>query len=67
MAVTTFYKWQDKYGGMQSSDIKWLKQMEAENRKLKQMYTELSLTSQLQQEIIKKAIAPTSVRWGGGL
>ena len=39
---------------MQSSDIKRLKQLEAENRKRKQMYAELSLTSQLQQEIIKK-------------
>ncbi|KES10009.1 hypothetical protein GASC598I20_004830 [Gilliamella apicola SCGC AB-598-I20] len=55
MAVTTFYKWQDKYGGMQSSDIKWLKQMEAENRKLKQIYAELSLTSQLQQKNNKKS------------
>ncbi|KES10748.1 Transposase [Snodgrassella alvi SCGC AB-598-O02] len=54
MAFSTFYKWRDKYGGMQSSDIKRLKQLEAENRKLKQMYAELSLTSQLQQEIIKK-------------
>ena len=44
MAVSTFYKWRDKYGGMQSSDIKRLKQLEAENRKLKQMYAELSLT-----------------------
>ena len=54
MGVSTFYKWRDKYGGMQSSDIKRLKHLEAENRKLKQMYAELSLTSQLQQEIIKK-------------
>ena len=54
MAVSNFYKWLDKYGGMQSSDIKHLKQLEAENRKLKQMYVELSLTSQLQQEITKK-------------
>ena len=47
MVVSTFYKWRDKYGATQSSDIKRLKQREAENRKLKQMYTELNLTSQL--------------------
>ena len=42
-------------GGMQSSDIKQLKQLEeAENRKLKEMHTELSLNFHLQQEIIKK-------------
>ena len=47
MVVSTFYKWRDKYGATESSDIKRLKQREAENRKLKKMYTELSLTSQL--------------------
>ncbi|WP_374708368.1 transposase [Snodgrassella communis] len=51
---STFYKWRDKYGGMETSDIKRLKELEAENRKLKQMFAELSLKSQLQEEIIKK-------------
>nr|WP_239373205.1 transposase [Snodgrassella gandavensis] len=50
----TFYKWREKYGGMETSDIKHLKELEAENRKLKQMFAELSLKSQLQGEIIKK-------------
>ncbi|PIT52202.1 transposase [Snodgrassella alvi] len=51
---STFYKWRDKYGGIETSDIKRLKELEAENRKLKQMFAELSLKSQLQEEIIKK-------------
>ncbi|WP_100137475.1 transposase [Snodgrassella alvi] len=51
---STFYKWRDKYGGMETSDIKRLKELEAENRKLKQMFAELSLKSQLQEETIKK-------------
>ncbi|PIT56966.1 transposase [Snodgrassella alvi] len=51
---STFYKWRDKYGGMETSDIKRLKELEAENRKLKQMFAELSLKSQLQEDIIKK-------------
>ncbi|WP_080701906.1 transposase [Snodgrassella communis] len=51
---STFYKWRDKYGGMETSDIKRLKELEAENHKLKQMFAELSLKSQLQEEIIKK-------------
>ena len=47
-AMSTFYKWRYKYGGQQSSDIKRLKQLEeAENRKLKEMHTELSLNFQL--------------------
>lgn len=54
MSNSTFYKWREKYGGMETSDIKRLKELEAENRKLKQMFAELSLKSQLQEEIIKK-------------
>ncbi|PIT54173.1 transposase [Snodgrassella alvi] len=54
MGNSTFYKWCDKYGGIEMSDIKRLKELEAENRKLKQMFAELSLKSQLQEEIIKK-------------
>ncbi|OCG69465.1 transposase, partial [Gilliamella sp. Occ3-1] len=51
MGNSTFYKWREKYGGMETSDIKRLKELEAENRKLKQMFAELSLKSQLQEEI----------------
>ncbi|OCG57451.1 transposase [Gilliamella sp. Fer4-1] len=54
MGNSTFYKWREKYGGMETSDIKRLKELEDENRKLKQMFAELSLKSQLQEEIIKK-------------
>ena len=54
MGNSTFYKWREKYGGMETSDIKRLKELEAENRKLKQIFAELSLKSQLQEEIIKK-------------
>ena len=58
MGNSTFYKWREKYGGMETQDIKRLKELEAENRKLKQMFAELSLKSQLQEEIIKKLQCP---------
>ena len=51
---STFYKWRSKYGGMEASDVKKLKELEEENRRLKQMYADLSLKSQMQEEIIKK-------------
>jgi len=54
VASSTFYKWREKYGGMEASDVKRLKELEEENRRLKQMYADLSLKSQLQEEIIKK-------------
>ena len=54
VAQSTFYKWREKYGGMESSDVKRLKELEEENRRLKQMYADLSLKSQMQADIIKK-------------
>jgi len=51
---STLYKWREKYGGMEASDIKRLKELEEEKRRLIQMYADLSLKSQLQEEIIKK-------------
>lgn len=39
----TYYNWKAKYGGMEASDIKRLKDLEEENRRLKQMYADLSL------------------------
>lgn len=39
----TFYKWRSKYGGMQASDLKRLRELEDENRRLKHMYAQLSL------------------------
>ena len=54
VSVSTFYSWRAKYGGMEVSEAQRLKELEEENRRLKQMYAELSLKSQLQEEIIKK-------------
>lgn len=51
---STFYKWRSKYGGMEASDVRRMKELEDENRRLKQMYADLSLKSQMQEEIIKK-------------
>jgi putative transposase len=39
----TYYNWKSKYGGMEASDIKRLKELESENSELKKMYADLSL------------------------
>ncbi|MCO6504305.1 MAG: transposase [Snodgrassella sp.] len=54
MGNATFYPWRDQYGGMETSDSKPVKQLEAENRKLKQLLAELCLKAQLQEKSIKK-------------
>lgn len=52
MSSASFYKWRSKYGGMAGSDMKRLKELEDENRRLKKMYAE----SQMDAEILKDAL-----------
>ena len=54
VAQNTIYKWRSKYGGMELSDIKKLKELEDENRKLKQMYADLSLENHVLKDLIEK-------------
>jgi len=43
ISTATFYQWRSKYGGMEASDIKRLKELQEENEKLKRMYAEMVL------------------------
>ena len=54
VSSAAFYKWRSNYAGMNSKELKRLKELEEENRKLKQMYADVSLTLKMQEEIIKK-------------
>ncbi len=53
---SAFYKWKAKYGGMDASALKRLKELEAENSKLKQMYAELSLEHKVLKDIVEKKL-----------
>tara|TARA_Y100000034_G_C6899533_1_gene415506 strand:- start:660 stop:926 length:267 start_codon:yes stop_codon:yes gene_type:complete len=53
---STFYKWRSKYGGMEASDVKRLKELEEENRKLKDMFATLSLKHSMLEVIIAKKL-----------
>ena len=52
----SFYKWKAKYSGMDTSALKRLKELEEENRRLKQMYANLSLEYQALKEIVEKKL-----------
>ena len=52
----SFYKWKGKYSGMSFNELKRLKELEEENRRLKQMYTNLSLEHAALKEIIEKKL-----------
>lgn len=56
VSSSAFYKWKNKYGGMEVSDIVRMKELEAENRRLKQMYADLSLECVVLKDIIEKKL-----------
>jgi putative transposase len=53
VSPAAFYKWRQRYGGMEASDVKRLKDLEEENARLKRMYANLSLV----HEALKDAVA----------
>ena len=50
----TFYRWKKKYRGMGVAELRRLKQLEQENKKLKQLVADLTLDKQMLQDILKK-------------
>ena len=55
ISENTFFIWKKKYGGMSSSEIRRLKQLEAENANPKKLVAELSLDNMMQKEVIKSS------------
>lgn len=53
MSNATFYKWRAKYGGMDASMVARLKELEAENRRLKKMYAEERLIAEIRKEALE--------------
>src|SRR5581483_10738409 len=53
----TFYVWRKKFGGMSETDLKRLRQLEEENRRLKHMYAELSIDHRILKEVIEKKLS----------
>ena len=54
MSQASFYKWRSKYGGMDASLMKRMKELEDENRRLKRMYAEEKLKAEIAREAIEK-------------
>lgn len=52
----TLYNWKKKYSGMSGTEVKKLKELQEENRRLKHMYAELSLDYKFAKEIIEKKL-----------
>lgn len=53
MSSATFYKWRAKYGGMDASLMKRLKELEDENRRLKKMYAEERIIADIRKDALE--------------
>jgi putative transposase len=54
VSEATLYNWKAKYGGLDVSQLRRLKELEAENSKLKKMYAELSLAHEAFKDVVEK-------------
>lgn len=52
----TFYRWKKRFGGLAPSEVRRLRQLEDENKRLKQMVADLSLDRHMLQEVIRKKL-----------
>ena len=52
----TYYNWKSKYGGMDSSDLKRMKEMERELSQFKRMYADLALENRALKDVIEKKL-----------
>lgn len=53
MSSASFYKWRAKFGGMDASLMKEMKELRAENARLKKMYAEERLKAEIRQEALE--------------
>ena len=54
VSKATIYNWKAKYGGMELNDLKRIKELEEENRKLKHMYAELAQDNKMLKDVLGK-------------
>lgn len=56
ISENTFYRWKRKYEGLGVAEIRRLRQLEEENRRLKQLVADLSLDKEMLQDVIRKKL-----------
>jgi len=54
VSKATVYNWKARYGGMEMNELKRVKELEEENRKLKQMYADLALDNKMLKDVLGK-------------
>ena len=56
ISTATYYQWKSKYGGLEASELRRVKELEVENSKLKRMYAELALDNVAMKDLIAKKL-----------
>lgn len=56
ISSATYYQWKSKYGGLEVSELRRIKELEAENEKLKRMFAELALDNAAMKDLIAKKL-----------
>lgn len=56
ISKATLYNWKSKYSGMDANQVVRLKELEEENRRLKQMYADLALDNKILKDVIEKKL-----------
>jgi putative transposase len=56
ISTAAFYKWRQRYGGLEVKELKRLKELEEENARLKRMYANLSLVHEVFKEAVEKKL-----------
>lgn len=56
ISIQTYYRWRKKYGGLMPSEMKRLKQLEEENKRLKTIVADLSLDKEMLQDVIRRKL-----------
>lgn len=56
ISPATYYKWKSKYGGLSASELKRMKELEAENAKLKRLYADMALENTALKDLIEKKL-----------
>ena len=56
ISTPTYYQWKSKYGGLEASDLKRVKELESENARLKRLYAEMALENAAMKDLIAKKL-----------
>jgi putative transposase len=56
VSPATYYQWKSKYGGLEPSDLKRMKELEQENSRLKQLYADTALENKALKDLIHRKL-----------